>query len=175
MAGTVCSGSLVPQFNAQQTQSGNFFSAQPVLLNQTPAPGISLKNGTLLDQMDLIGTQTFTFTGTTPQTLVVNSFLDPFGAASVFVRFCMWLFVMHSQTDGVTLVIGNAGSNPYTGFLSATGTLTLQASSPANPGGGFFCIGAPNTTGMAVGTGVNLLMTPSASLVADVLAYGRHS
>ena len=58
------------------------------------------------------------------------------------------------NTGATSLVMGNAGSNPWNTFLNGTGTITL-------PAGAWIQAATPDATGWAVGTStnVNILFT----------------
>ena len=171
--GSNCSLSLQPQFTGTQVPSSSFLSAGSLTI--TESISLSLKNGTALDLINLLAVKTYTFTGTTPQTADFTALVDILGAAVNFarVRFLIWK-LYGTTTDGVTLTLGNAGSNPWTSFVGGTaGVITLQAPSVGNPNGAFLIAAAPNTTGWVVGSGNKaLLMTPSASCTLDLIAAG---
>lgn len=160
------------QYSAQQTTASGILAGVQITIPETLS--CIMSNGTAADKINLIGFSTYTFVGTTPQTCNLQALTDVNGVATVFLRSRFAIFKLYgTTTDGVSLVLGAAVTSPWTGILSATGTMTMQAPSTNNPNGAFFIFGAPNTTGFVVGnTNKNLLMTPTANCTLDLLVYG---
>jgi hypothetical protein len=157
---SVCnlSFSAVPQ--TSQTGTG-------ALAGATFAPPINLtsnlQNGTATDNINLLSLKQFTFVASTPQTQDLTALTDPFGATITLARIRFIIFQMLGQTDGSSLTIGAAGSNPWSSILGSTGTYLLLPASATNPNGGFWIASAPNVTAYPVASGnKNVLMTPSA-------------
>jgi hypothetical protein len=170
--GSIVSASIQPQFSASQVPSSSFLTSGS--LSITEALSLILKNGTGVDQINLISVATYTFTGTTPQTANLQAMVDILGAAVNFARVKLILFKLYgTSTDGVTLTLGNAGATPWTSYITGTGTLILQAPSVTNANGAFHIAAAPNVTGWIVGSGnKSLLMTPSANCTLDIIFAG---
>lgn len=165
---------FVAQYSATQYPTTGVLANGSVSISIPELLSIGLKNGTAADQINLIAAPSYTFVGTTPQTANIITLSDVLGATTVFARVRMVIFKLYNTTtDGVTLAIGNAGSNPWTGFLGATSVMTMQAPSAGNPNGAFFVFAAPNTTGFVCGaSNKNVLMTPSANCSLDFLVFG---
>jgi hypothetical protein len=159
------------------------FSQQPVGLPGTVTAPQSVQNfntaftiaGSAADQVNKLYINTLTFVASTPQTLDLTSLTDIYGAAVSFSTVRAITMKMNSTANGATLMLGYNASQPATawaGFLNATGSLTVQASTATNSAD--LILTAPNTTGMAVSGGSkNLQLTPSAhAFTVDITIAG---
>lgn len=74
-------------------------------------------------------------------------------------------------TSATSITVGAAASNPFTGLLNSTGTLTLK-------NGAQFAVSDPTAAGMVVSTGVNLKIANNdsgASAVVEITIFGADS
>lgn len=131
--------------------------------------------GVLADQIDTVYDATLTFVASTPQTVSLNASgtNDPFGNANTFARVRAIAIRNKSQTDNHWLLIGDAVTNEWDGFLSAAATLKVFPSSTVNDG--WFLLVAPMTTGIAVGgSNYALKLDPGSfsDIIADVVILG---
>lgn len=165
-------GQLTPQVGIQHAVTSGFLNGQTLAVPITLA--CTLTNGTTADKSDLIGVATFSFSGTTPQTVNLKTMLDVQGGAVAFVKVKWFILRLEATTDAVTVAMTPSASNGWTtGFLAASSTLTFQGASSTNPYGGFFIVSAPNTTGYAVdNTHKSIDLTPSATCTATLVVVG---
>ncbi len=177
MAATV-TGGVSGTIQTTRTLDTGIFAGQQQTFSDTSKA--QYQPGTAADLIDTRFVKRLTFTASTAQTLDLSNLTGDDYAACNFARVrALWIRV-NSTTDAATLTIDNAGAtNPFTGFVSATGQLTIHASTAdANAANGlknqgFVILTAPNTTGAAVGTGINLRLLPSAhAFTADVVILG---
>jgi len=89
---------------------------------------------------------------------------DMLGLGHCSARICALLIQNKSDSQGA-LVVGNAATNKWTGFISSTGTVTL-------PAGSLFMVGGPNADGMAVDGSTNFKLKLAAS--GGGVDYGIH-
>lgn len=133
--------------------------------NVTPATNTqSLKadftSGTTADKVDLKYSRTLTFASATAQTLDLSSLTDDYGGAVAFVKIRSLLIRVKSTTDGATLTVGAAATNPWAAVLGTTGTLIIQSATSSNQA--VLLLTAPNTSGYAVsGSSKSLKLLPS--------------
>lgn len=159
-------------------QSG-YFVGKPRELRDTLIT-VFRESGTAADKVDLLYLKTITFVASTAQVLDLSAAVGDDGITSNFARLRFLAARVRSTTDAAYLQFDNAGqaTNPFLGFLNANGVLTVRGSTLAGDGTsirnpGFFVISAPNTTGMLVGTGVNVRMLPSAhAFSVDLILAG---
>ncbi len=88
-------------------------------INLTDFPVKSLTAGTSSGQVDLIWSRTVTLTATSA-TYDLSNLVDAFGATVNFAHVKQLLIKNGSATD--ILSVGNAASNPWSGFLSSGAT-----------------------------------------------------
>ena len=118
-------------------------------------------SGTAADTVDLKYSATLTFTASTAQTLDLTALTDIYGGTVNLARVRSLTIYMKSTTDGATLTVGAAGTNPWAAILGTTGTLVMQSSTSTNAS--MLVLTAPNTTGWVTsGSSKNLKLTPSA-------------
>jgi hypothetical protein len=100
-------------------------------------PPISLQNGYGNNQADLIYTATATIAASSSATLdLYGGLTDPFGATLNFAKIKL-IKITAKATNTNSVVVGNAGSNPFLGPLGGTTpTLTI-------PPGGMIVLAAP--------------------------------
>lgn len=122
-------------------------------------------NGAGANQAQVLYQATFTLSGTTQTLDLYSGLTDSYGTAVVLTG-VKALAVQNTSTTN-TLVVGDAGTDPWNTFLSATGTITL------NPGD-WFCCATPTASGWAVGTStnVNLLFTGTSGQTFSVAFLG---
>lgn len=168
----VVKGQIIPAASFTQTPnsgilSGNVLSV-PLTLNAAFA------NTGTTDNVDLLYAATLTFVASTAQNLDLTSLTDILGGAVNFARVRAIAIKMYSTTDGATLTVGGAASNPWAAVWGTTGTMIIQAATAANANGSFFLLTAPNTTGYVTsGTSKTLKLLPSAhAFNADIVIAG---
>jgi len=130
-------------------------------------------NATTADNVDLKYTATLTFTASTAQTLDLTALTDIYGGTVNFARIrSITISITSPTTDGATLTIGAAGTNPWAAILGTTGTYIMQA--PTSTNASMWIATAPNTTGWITGgSSKNLKLTPSAhAIVAAIEIMG---
>lgn len=154
-------GSISTNTSFSQTPSNIPGSSITPLTNAQTIKFQVSTSGTAADQVDLKYSATLTFTASTAQTLDLTSLTDVYGGAVNFARVKSITISMKSTTDGATLTLGAAGSNPWAAILGTTGTLVMQAATANNPS--MLVLTAPNTTGWVTsGTSKAFKLTPSA-------------
>jgi hypothetical protein len=130
----------------------------------TQVPSITVSNGTGAKQ----GTQLYgdvrTFSGTT-DLVNLTSLTDNHGNAIDFTT--IKGIEVQNNSAGHSLVVGDAGSDPWATLFTATGTLTL-------PPGAFFAAGTPDATGWLVtaSTAMNLLFTGTSGESYSLVLWG---
>lgn len=170
-------GQCQPSINFTQTPAAGFLSGQALPINLTLA-ALFKASGVLADQVDTIYANTLTFTASTPQTLDLTTLTDILGNAISFARVRFLAIRVQSVTDGQYLLVGDAVTTEWDGFLSAAGTLKVFASSPTSAGAinnsGFTLLCAPNTTGIAVtGSSKSLKLDPGTfAFKVDIVIAG---
>lgn len=137
--------------------------------------------GVAADQVNLLYVKRHSFLASTQQTIALNAAVGDDGVTSNFFRVRLVAIAVRSVVDAANLTVDNAGAtNPFTGFLNAVGQVVVRASTADSTGAlknnGFALFSAPNTTGMVVGTGINLRLLPSAhAFDADVIVAGGNA
>lgn len=129
-----------------------------------------LETGTSASQNDLLFVdETKSFTGTTAQDIDLAGSLSPaIGSTLTFVEVTGMLIIVKTTTSGVTLSVGGKATNTFINWVAAANDeLIVQAD-------GCFLLTAP-VDGYAVtaSTGDILELTPSATLDATVVFWGR--
>lgn len=163
---------LATNVSIQQVPTSGFLSGVVLPIPLTLA--VTYLNGTAADKIDLCGVKSFTFSGTTPQTVDLKAMLDVQGAAVNCVRVRAFIFRAESTTDAVTVTLSPNASNGWsTGFIGASSSVVVQAGSATNPNGAWLMVTAPNTTGMAVDATHKVIdFTPSATCTATLIVLG---
>jgi hypothetical protein len=149
--------------------SGNTYPYPPARVQANFGSGYGV------DQLDGVSAQILTLAASTPQTVnLFTSLVDLLGNAISPARIKFLAFKNLSTTDGQNVLVGDAGSNEFDGFLSASSKLTIFPSSPLNDG--FTVINAPNATGMPItSANANLKFDPGANAINLVLIVGTAS
>lgn len=131
--------------------------------NNIPANGpwtftdTALSNGTAAGNADVLYYAQTTIAASGSTTLNLSSLTNAFGTSVSFARLKAFYFENSKSGTSTGLAIGGAGVTPFTGgfFNAGSDTLTLK-------NGMCLVVGtAQDSTGYAVSTGVNLLLTNS--------------
>lgn len=111
-----------------------------------PVPvGVNFSSGTAADQVDGVALVLLTLAVSTPQNIDLSTLVDFYtGATLTVARLRFAAFKNLSKVDGPKILIGNAGTNEYDGFVSSGGTIPVFPSTAQNDG--IFFWSAPNTT-----------------------------
>lgn len=148
--------------------------------SNTPLPPTRFRslftNGVLSDQIDGFSGQRLSFTGSTPQTIALNTLTDFLGITLTTARICFIAFKNLSQVDNDVFQIGNAAANQFLGICSTGATVPIYPSSTSALNDGFTIISAPGTTAMPVGGSTyNLKIDPGALAKILILLIGTRS
>lgn len=131
-------------------------------------------SGVLADQCDLAYVKRHVVGATSSVVIDLTAAVGDDGVTSHFARVRAIAIRNASTTDGQPVTLDNAGqtTNPFTGLLNSAGVVTVAPSTAGNTG--FLILAAPNTTGAAVGTGVNVRVSNpnAASVTVDVVILG---
>jgi hypothetical protein len=130
--------------------------------------------GTLANQVNKIHAATYLLAASTPQTPNLQSLLDISGATISFTTILLICYRIQSVVDTFTVTLGGAGTNEWNGWLTSGSKVLACPSTATNDG--YTIVQAPNTTGMAVGSGSRLLkIDPGANAVGnfDLILVGR--
>lgn len=124
-------------------------------------------SGTGADQLALVYAKTLTFAASTPQTLNLQSLVDPLGNAISFSQVRFIAYRIQSSNPAYVILNGGAASNQWTGRLNSGGIETWFPSSAANDG--FSIIQAPSATGIPVtSSSCDMKLDPGANAVGAV-------
>lgn len=157
----VVKGGVAPNASFTLTPASGFLNGQALALNLAAA--VNFANATAADGVDLIYTNTLSFSASTPQTLNLQSLTDVLGGSVVFARVRLFVIQPLGTTDAATLTLSPNASNGWTSLIGASSTLTLRMATSTNALGAFSFFAAPSTTGWAVGSSNKALdLTPSA-------------
>lgn len=117
-------GTITSTFQANDTRSVGINTNAVIGVNNSPTA--SYANGSAASQAQVLYQNVFTLSGTT-STFNFNSgaFFDSYGTAVVLTGVVAFQIVNLSTSN--ILVVGAAGTNPWTGVLTTTGTNTMQA------------------------------------------------
>jgi hypothetical protein len=116
-------GTVSMTFNANDVRSvGLNSSANIPIQNTTP---FTYANGSAAGQANVLAQFTFTLSGTTETFNFNSGFADSYGTPIVLTG--VMAFQVQNTSTTSTLTVGGAGSDPWTGILSSTGTNTMQA------------------------------------------------
>ena len=131
--------------------------------------------GTAADQVDGVCEMILNLAASTPQTINLLTGLTDLNGTALTVAHISFLAIKNlSTTDGQTVLVGNAASNPFEGFVSGINTLSIYPSSSQNDG--FLVLAAPNMTGIPVNsTSCNLKFDPGTNAVSVLLVVGTRS
>lgn len=125
-------------------------------------------SGTIADECDIISANQWTFSASTPQTKdMLADLIDPAGNAVAPARARLIAVKWLSKTDNVPLLIGDAVTNEWDGFISAGATLKVFPSSLINDG--WFVLTAPNTTGIPIDSTHKALKFDPQTAAGDVI------
>jgi hypothetical protein len=156
-----------------QTPTTGFNAGKPYPLSESYKTFFAA-SGVGADQVDGVSAFVLTFVASTPQSIDLTALTDQFGQSITCARVRAIAFKVQWQTDNVPLLVGAAGSNPWTGFLGATSVMSVFPSSSVNDG--YTIIAAPQTTGMPVSSGSKiLLMNPQTAAGTVVLVIATCS
>jgi hypothetical protein len=108
----------------------------------------AISSGTVLDKADQMYSYYQSITGSSSVTLDLTSLADAFGDVVNFARVKAIIVVNKSTANSIT--VGNA-TNPFEGWISAAGTITIPASTATNES--WFAFSTPNATAFAVTAG----------------------
>lgn len=162
------------QISFSETPASGFLAGTTF---QIPATRVQcyLKQGTGVDQCDGVSAEIISLVASTPQIVDLSALTDAItGAALTVARIVFIAFKNLATTDGYNVLIGDAATNEFDGFLSAAATMTLFPSSPLNDG--FVVISAPNATGMPVNsTHKALKLDPGSNAIQVVMIVGTRS
>lgn len=116
-------GTISATFQANDRRTVGINANANLPINVQPATTFS--NGTGAGQAQVLYQASRTLSGST-DSLNINSgsLSDSYGTA-VALTAVKAIYIQNLSTTS-TITIGNAGSNPWSGLLSATGTITLQ-------------------------------------------------
>lgn len=155
----VVTGSIKTQTTFTQTPSSLPGTVTPATIGQSF--NTTFSNGTAADAVNLKYTATLSFTASTAQTLDLTALTDIYGGTVNLARVRSLSIKMKSTTDGATLTLGAAATNPWAAILGTTGTLVMQASTSTNDA--TLILTAPNTTGWVTsGSSKSFKLLPSA-------------
>lgn len=166
------SGSAQAALNMTQVVTTGVVSQQnlPANINQS----INYTTGTGAGQVDLLYAKQLSLAASAT-TLDLTSLTDLSGASinMARVRF-IWIFNL-ATTAGYTITVGNAASNPFTGFLSSTGTAVCYPGSSSSYGRLIF--EDPQSVGGSVGavtggSNKNLKLDPGSNTVSCYVVIG---
>jgi hypothetical protein len=132
------------------------------------APVVSFTDGVGANQANILYQASTTFSGTTASLDLNGVLTDSYGTTVSMLRVKAIYIENPSATN--TIVIGNAGSNPWATFLTATGTITLRP-------GAWFIAASPDATGWTVtaGTGDILLLTGTSGQPYKIAILGGNA
>lgn len=137
--------------------------------------GLNFTNGTAgigkVNQLFAVQGTLAAAASTTLDLYTMGGISDPVGNAytqaiiKILIIMNLGLVGATNPTPADTLIVGAAGSTPWTAFLNSTGTGTIN-------GGGFVILGDPSATGYAVpsGSGANVLKLLSGAS-ANTITY----
>jgi hypothetical protein len=111
---------------------------------------IEFSTGSGFDQSDAVFEQSINITASGNETLNLSALTDPLGAALNFTRIKA-IVVYADPTNVNDIVLGNAGTTPFSGPFSGTALVHV-------PPGGELAMVNPQAAGWAVGAGINLLV-----------------
>jgi hypothetical protein len=163
--------------NTQLTANLTQQKTAGVITAQTFPANISLStiytNGTGAGQVDQLYGAALTLAGAAT-TINLQNFVDISGATATNAARVRVLMIQNTDTvAGHNIIVGNATTNPWAGFLNAAGTITI-------PPGGRLIIEDPSTTGATGGgvtgtTSLNLKFDPGANTVPCNIIIGCSS
>ena len=155
-------GTVSAAFTANDRRTVGLNSNSNIPVNATPATAFT--NGSGANQAQVLWQASRALSGTTDTLDLQFGLSDSYGTA-VDLTAVKAIYVQNTSATN-NIVLGNAGSNPWSGLLSATGTLTLLP-------GDWFVAATPSSAGWAVSsTSLNLLVTGTSGQTYSIALLG---
>lgn len=156
-------GTISGTFLANDLRTVGLNASANIPVNQQPS--VSFTNGSGANQVNVLWQAARTFSGTTDNLNIYSgSLVDSYGTTLALTAVKAIFLQNTSATNN--LVIGDAGSNPWSGLLSSTGTITLLP-------GDFLIAATPSSAGWPVGSSsYNLLMTGTSGQTYSIALLG---